>query len=392
LDNVTIERTVSNGKALVSVREQAKVTMMGETSRIDGKKASFTGRGVEVQGTFNLEGGIIANHKATGATALVTDANVAIANKLADGSGVYVVNGGTFTMSGGYMEGNDTEGNMSGAAVSVNGTDATFTLSETGEIRNNSASYGAVMVRSGAFDMRGGKITGNTARNSGGGVIVSQGTFTMYGGEISGNAATANNGGGIYVNSSGRVTMVGGIISNNEAIKNGGGICVENANATLSLQSGSIEENYAPNGGGVAIMNCKKAEMTGGKITANKAYKKSLTSAEVKVLSSGALGGGVYVEASKIFTLTDGEISKNEARYGCGVFLAKAANNATTLNFDGGKITDNITIGNQKGNITDIDGGTGTQSDKGKVIYADESLKTSMNGKVTRCVEEIKSN
>ena len=346
LDSVTVERTVSNNKALVSARDQSIVTMNG-TSRIDGKKASFTGRGVEVQGTFKLEGGTIADHKAAGETALVAEANVATGANFADGSGVYVVNGGTFMMSGGYMEGNDTESNMSGAAVSVNGTGATFTL-KGGEIRSNNASYGAVMVRSGAFDMYDGKITGNTARNSGGGVIVSQGTFTMYGGEISENTATANYGGGIFMNNSGSVILVEGsrgIISGNKASKFGGGICVNSAGASLILNGGTIKENSATSGGGgVAIYKCESAVMNGGTIENNRGY----TTAEIP--GSGSLGGGIYLANSgQIFEMNGGTIQNNKAR-NCAAICVQSGDNAATVKYSGGTIQGNKAFAAGNGN------------------------------------------
>jgi hypothetical protein len=83
------------------------------------------------------------------------------------GSGVYVGNGGEFTMSGGNISGN---------------------TANTG---------GGVYVSSGTFNMSGGNISGNIA-NTAGGVFVNNGsTFDMSGGKISGN--TANTGGGVYV-------------------------------------------------------------------------------------------------------------------------------------------------------------------------------------------------
>ncbi len=375
LDNVKIERTESNGKALVSVREQAKVTMQGETSKIDGKRdASFAGRGVEVQGTFHLEGGTIANHKAAGETALVT-ANVT------DGSGVYVVNGGTFRMSGGYMEGNDTAN--AGSAVSVNGTDATFILNG-GEIRNNKAIYGAVIVRNGLFNMHGGKITGNTASTGGGGVAVSQGTFTMYGGEISRNTAKAgggvfaNNGNGKIIlakNSTGKITdneatatanaitasttsgggialapgnleMHGGSITNNTASGiRGGGVDVNHANATFELTGGIISGNSGKyGGGGVSIRACKSAVMSGGTIENNRGYLGDT------IPGSGAFGGGIFLSNTGLtFEMNGGAIINNSAR-NCAAICVYSGDNAATVKYGGGTIQGNKAVAANNGN------------------------------------------
>lgn len=349
LNGVTVERTKSNAKALVSIRGTSTVTMTG-TSKIDGKKASFTGRGVEVEGTFILEGGTITSHKVVndtitnGATALVTAEKVASGTGLADGSGVYVVNGGSFAMNGGYMEENDTDGNMCGAAVSVNGTGATFTL-QGGEIRQNAASYGAVMVRTGAFDMYGGKITGNTARNSGGGVVVTQGIFTMHGGEISGNTATANYGGGIYINNAGSIILDQGIICRNTAKKYGGGVYVDHASADFCLSGAIIDENSATSGGGgVAIAKCKSAVMKGGSIKNNKGYTTTT------IPSSGSLGGGIYLAASgQTFEMSGGEIIDNTARNGAAICVQSGAT-AATVKYSGGIIKGNKAVAAGNGN------------------------------------------
>lgn len=350
LNGVTVERTKSNAKALVSIRGTSTVTMT-ETSKIDGKKASYTGRGVEVEGTFILEGGTITSHKVVndtttnGATALVTAEKVGSGTGLADGSGVYVVNGGSFEMNGGYMEGNDTDGNMCGSAVSVNGTDATFTLNG-GEIRQNDASYGAVMVRTGAFNMySGSKITGNTARNSGGGVVVTQGIFTMHGGEISGNTAAANYGGGIYINNAGSIILNQGTICKNTAKKYGGGVYVDHASADFCLSGAIIEENSATSGGGgVAIAKCKSAVMKDGSIKNNKGYTTTT------IPSSGSLGGGIYLAASgQTFEMSGGEIIDNTARNGAAICVQSGAA-AATVKYSGGTIQGNKAVAAGNGN------------------------------------------
>jgi hypothetical protein len=122
---------------------------------------------------------------------------------------VQIASGGSFTMKAGSK----VHGNT-GGGVSVS-NDGTFTMSG-GEINGNSASYGGgVYVNSGGtFTMSGGEIAGNTVSSSygGGGVYVYSGTFTMSGGEISGNSSSSY-GGGVFVNSGGTFTkQSGGVI------------------------------------------------------------------------------------------------------------------------------------------------------------------------------------
>jgi len=100
-------------------------------------------------------------------------------------AGVAVYDGGSFTMKGGTISGNDL----------------------------------GVGIPGGTFFMTGGQISGNTH----GGVHVYDGpgsTFTMSGGSISGN--TNYDGGGVYVETYGDFTMNGGSISGNIADRGGG--------------------------------------------------------------------------------------------------------------------------------------------------------------------------
>jgi hypothetical protein len=123
-------------------------------------------------------------------------------NSSSYGSGVYVDNGGTFTLWGGGISANTA---CDGGGVYVD-NGGTFTMND-GEISANTAtssdpSYGGgVFVSGGSFTMNGGEISANTARE-GGGVSVSGGSFTMSDGEITGNTY-----GGVFV--SGNFTMSG---------------------------------------------------------------------------------------------------------------------------------------------------------------------------------------
>jgi hypothetical protein len=121
------------------------------------------------------------------------------------GGGVRV-DGGSFTMSGGYIQGNTSPSDGGGGGVSVDGG-GTFTMSG-GYIQGNTAFYhsivgggpgGGVYVGSGSFTMSGGYIQGNASYNSGygGGVYVSNSTgntFTKTGGTIYGDNNTSHDG------------------------------------------------------------------------------------------------------------------------------------------------------------------------------------------------------
>jgi hypothetical protein len=209
-------------------------------------------------------------------------------------SGVYIFDGGTFTMSGGVISGNTASNN------------------------NTYGSGGGVNITYGKFMMSGGVISGNTASNNntygnGGGVYFFSGAFTMSGGVISGNTASNNNtygsGGGVYF-SGGAFTMSGGVISGNTA-SYGGGVHVSKR-STFAMSDGVISGNTASYGGGGVYISDGTFTMSGGGISGNTAFSNS---------GSFSDGGGVYV-FSGMFTMSDGEISGNTASSGGGVYVS----------------------------------------------------------------------
>jgi len=122
-----------------------------------------------------------------------------------------VVEEGTCVMDGGEVSNNST-GVVVGGVVTL----------RNGSIRNNSSSgsgAGIFVSEGGQFTMTGGSITGNKTGTSGGyvggGVVVGKdGRFTMSGGSITGNRAQGS-GGGVYVQSGGRFDQNGGTVSGN---------------------------------------------------------------------------------------------------------------------------------------------------------------------------------
>ena len=181
-----------------------------------------------------------------------------------NGSGVFVTEGGIFTMNGGEISGNTAAGNNCGGGVRIGD--------------------------SGIFTMNDGKISGNTtsSQHSGAGVSISNGTFTMNGGRISGNTSNATtapanfggwNGGGVHViGPRGVFNMNDGEIYGNtmsmvEAGHTGaGGVFIE-INATFNMNGGRIFNNTAggaSSGGGVA-MSIGTFNMDGGEISGNSA-------------------------------------------------------------------------------------------------------------------------
>jgi len=203
-------------------------------------------------------------------------------------------------------------------------TNGTFILN-AGTISNNQAANGAgVNVTQGStFIMNGGTISGNIANNNGGGVNVAGvatapfNTFTMNGGTVSDNTANIN-GGGVSLGSNSTFTMQNGFIENNTANGanvnlGGGGVFMEGAGAQFHIHGGAIRGNNALRGGGVRIIN-GTFTMHDGEISGNLARFVSGSPS-----NGGGFGGGVMAtNPGASFIMHQGEIINNTAEGASG--------------------------------------------------------------------------
>lgn len=161
-------------------------------------------------------------------------------------TGAWSVPGGTTNLC---LNGHSITQSTSGNVVTI-GSGATLNLydeaGDAGKITHSSGTGRGVEVNRGTFNMYGGEISGNKARNVGngtGGVYLASGTFRMDGGTITGNEATATSfswlgsgtayGGGVYL-TNGTFTMTGGTITGNTAKSSGGGVYVKNGQFEIS--------------------------------------------------------------------------------------------------------------------------------------------------------------
>ena len=177
------------------------------------------------------------------------------------------------------------------------------------------------MLATGAVNMSGGEISGNSA-TYGGGIHVSGAEFNLTGGKITGNVAaggTGNtsiaNGGGVILTQKATMKMSGGEISDNNSAAYGGGIKVgatfaanDSNKAFLNITGGTISGNVSSReGGGVNIESGSKADVTGGTITGNTSYDGEFG------------GGGFYVNGDRsgygdaVLTLKNVLITDNTA-------------------------------------------------------------------------------
>jgi hypothetical protein len=272
-------------------------------------KLSFTSTGNLIQvasggkliltGSLNLVGSPSNNTSLVQvAGELILEDQVVIKDNVAGtggGGGVYVNDGGTFTMEGGEILNNVSYTTRGGGGVYVDGG-GKFIM-EGGKIRinNATASGGGVAVNTaGEFTMRGGEIGGNVINSYGngasrGGGVHVYGSFTMEGGKIWDNKAQAETdamGGGVYVNAGGTFIMAGGEIYGNSTKTEGRNSDPE------------ADTNPESNGGGVCLVGTSIFTMTGGKIYNNEATSHPEDSNIDGDISVSGRGGGVYLQAT----------------------------------------------------------------------------------------------
>jgi hypothetical protein len=165
--------------------------------------------------------------------------------------------------------------------------------------------------------------------------VLANGQLIMYRGEISGNTNTGDaepntiggfpsNGGGVYIEY-GFFEMSGGKISNNKAkAGNGGG--VYNLGGTIKMSGGEISNNFATQitvigtwcgGDGGGVYNIGSFIMSGGTISSNTA----IGNGDNESPNGGyGCGGGVY--NINLCSLHGGTIIGNTADWGGGVYYA----------------------------------------------------------------------
>jgi hypothetical protein len=186
-----------------------------------------------------------------------------------------------------------------GTIVYVDG--GTFRMNAATAITENTRSIdswggGGVELNSGIFEMLGGNISGNSAKQ--GGIYLNSGTFTMSGGTISNN--TGYWGGGVCVQY-GQFTMTGGTIVYNSTITAGGAVHASETGGFFGMRGGTISGNSAhKNGGGIWCPSGSSFTKTGGTITG---YKNDSTNGNVVKDEEGnvlaRMGHAIYSNENK---------------------------------------------------------------------------------------------
>jgi predicted outer membrane repeat protein len=280
------------------------------------------GKGIYVLGTATMVGGEISGGADYGGSG---------------GGGVYVANGGKFSMqksesvdergntiiSYGEIKNNycGTGGGGGGIYIASGGT----AVIEYGEIKNNYAYYrgGGIYVAEGGTLVTGKNALisgnyihgGNTGSAYGMGVY-NAGTMIMNGGTISGNYynnSTSSFGGGIYSGANSTLTIKNATISNNRSYERGGGIF---------LAAGCVA--YIEN---TIISGNRSADTQGGAIYATSGAKLTVVDSEISGNWTDEIGT-IYIEKSE-FTLIGSSVSNNSAGWVAGIYFNGQYNNLT---------------------------------------------------------------
>jgi CSLREA domain-containing protein len=166
-----------------------------------------------------------------------------LADGYGDGAGI-LVSGGSLTITGGYVYGNDGKGWGGGVHVAAG---ASLTTASSPSISGNSAGIGGGVsgAAGSTINLKGAYLNANSAAF--GGAVSSAGNLTMIGNIITGNTALAS-GGGVWA--TGSLTMKAGSVNGNTAADYGGGI---GAQGPTTITSVRVTNNTAKYGGGVAV-------------------------------------------------------------------------------------------------------------------------------------------
>ena len=193
---------------------------------------------------------------------------------------------------------------------------------------------GVFVREGGAFTLKGGMITGFSGVKYGGGIYADQDTsVTISGGEITGNQAVYGGGIACYSirsNTPSSFTMTGGKIWNNQSEKDGGGVYMGrpfNLANQIQISGGEICENTAGgHGGGVS------ADFTQGSNTASQIL---ISGGKIHHNTAATDGAGVYIQNCKTVVIgPDLEVSYNKGAGSGGGIRAVRVTELTVENID----------------------------------------------------------
>ena len=287
---------------------------------------------------------------------------------------VYLYNS-RLDMYGGKLTGGKVTGNGGGGAIALDDQQCIFNM-YGGTIKNNTAKNGGAFFSTtgGTINMTGGTISGNTATQSsndaGGGAIYMRGNGKI---DISGRAEITGNSssldGGAILMGWGEINISGSAkINSNTASRWGGAICLRqdsNQTTILNMRGGEISGNKATQEGGAVHVLDKDCQffLYDGKITGNTSgdggaiYLNQepswliMQGGEISGNTATGNGGGVYIYRSgSVCQLYSGKIENNKASgNGGGIYINPS--NSGQLKVGNKPIVQNNTVSGKANNV-----------------------------------------
>ena len=325
-----ITESTANGTGTTETLVKHTVPLTG-AGKILGQAASE--QVILVKGALELQSGVLQN---TGGKHIVT------------------VDGGTLTMSGGYIVGGGSQGNPGGGIYVTNGT---LNISGGVVAANRGSSGGGIFFQNGTLNISGGAVTGNwvnSGHDNGGGIYVNSGTLNLSGegyvtnnykacdcNECQNDVNNTHGGGGIALANSSVMNMTGGYVTGNYSGLAGGGIYAGffGHNVRFTMSGGTIAGNCAElgEGGGLRI-----AGGTNGVIQAtNKVYiTNNITNS-----NNDWGGGGIFVQEKGNLSIVNSLITNNSAGGFGGGVGACPTGETLIVNKDGPAIYGNTASG-----------------------------------------------
>lgn len=263
-------------------------------------ETKYTGRGMNVAGTFNMYGGNITGNIESNSED-VFGAGVYLARESGDNSSEpnFTMNGGS--IAGNILKKNHSTGISGGGGVYID-ANTIFTING-GSIKDNMT------------------VDGNYTAGLHGGGVYARGTVYMNGGNIINNKS--GRGAGVYIYPAANFYMSSGSINNNEANYSGGGVYIaeksDQGDTTFEMSGGSITGNAvisnltSSNGGGV--YNAASIKISGNVQIAGNLKKKSeqnagtannLYPSEIATIN-GAIGNDANIGVSAFNTPEKGK-------------------------------------------------------------------------------------
>ena len=263
-------------------------------------ETKYTGRGMNVAGTFTMYGGNITGNIESNSED-VFGAGVYLARETGNDSSVpnFTMNGGS--IAGNILKKNHSTGISGGGGVYID-ANTIFTING-GSIKDNMT------------------VDGNYTAGLHGGGVYARGTVYMNGGNIINNKS--ERGGGVYIYPAAKFYMSSGSINNNEAASSGGGVYIAEksgqGDTTFEMSGGSITGNAvisnltSSNGGGV--YNAASIKISGNVQIAGNLKKKSeqdagtannLYPSEIATIN-GAIGNDANIGVSAFNTPEKGK-------------------------------------------------------------------------------------